>query len=116
GLGPTSDDLTKPSIARIFGRRMILDEEIAAALERRWNARFPAGRFPATNRNGSAPGVWLEDEKGRWVAMIPGIPREMRGMLAEEVLPAIKALSRDSGNAVISGTLRTTGIAESAIA
>ena len=131
GLGPTSDDLTKPSIARIFGRRMILDEEIAAALERRWNARFPAGRFPATNRtqaeipegariltnrHGSAPGVWLEDEKGRWVAMIPGIPREMRGMLAEEVLPAIKALSRDSGNAVISGTLRTTGIAESAIA
>ena len=131
GLGPTSDDLTKPSIAKIFGRRMILDEEIAASLERRWKARFPEGRFPATNRvqaeipegariltnrHGSAPGIWLEDEKGRWVAMIPGVPREMRGMLAEEVLPAIKSLRGDSDSAVVSGTLRTTGIAESAIA
>ena len=131
GLGPTSDDLTKPSIAKIFGRRMILDEEIAASLERRWKARFPEGRFPATNRiqaeipegariltnrHGSAPGIWLEDKKGRWVAMIPGVPREMRGMLAEEVLPAIKSLRGDSDSAVVSGTLRTTGIAESAIA
>ncbi|HEY3133255.1 MAG TPA: competence/damage-inducible protein A [Gemmatimonadaceae bacterium] len=131
GLGPTSDDLTKPSIARIFGRRMLLDEEIAAALERRWKARFPGGKFPATNRtqaeipegagilpnrHGSAPGIWLEDEKGRWVAMIPGVPREMRGMLAEEVLPRIKARSGDSESGVVSGTLRTTGIAESAIA
>jgi nicotinamide-nucleotide amidase len=131
GLGPTSDDLTKPAIATIFGRKMVLDEEIADALERRWKARFPDGRFPATNRtqaeipegariltnrHGSAPGIWLEDDKGRWVAMIPGVPREMRGMLAEEVLPAIQALSSGDGSAVISGTLRTTGIAESAIA
>jgi nicotinamide-nucleotide amidase len=131
GLGPTSDDLTKPSIAKIFGRRMILDEEIALALERRWKSRFPEGKFPATNRvqaeipegaraltnrHGSAPGIWLEDDKGRWVAMIPGVPREMRGMLAEEVLPAIKARRGDSDTAVVSGTLRATGIAESAIA
>ena len=131
GLGPTSDDLTKPSIARIFGRKMVLDEEIAAALERRWKSRFPAGKFPATNRvqaeipegasiltnrHGSAPGIWLEDEKGRWVAMIPGVPREMRGMLAEEVLPRIKVLAGSSDTAVVSGTLRTTGIAESAVA
>ena len=131
GLGPTSDDLTKPSIARIFGRKMELDEEIAAALERRWKSRFPAGKFPATNRaqaeipegaviltnrHGSAPGIWLEDEKGRWVAMIPGVPREMRGMLADELLPRIKALGADPDSAVVSRTLRTTGIAESAIA
>ena len=131
GLGPTSDDLTKPSIAKIFGRKMVLDEEIAAALERRWLARFPGGKFPTTNRSqaeipegagiltnrhGSAPGIWLEDEKRRWVAMIPGVPREMRGMLAEEVLPHIRALMSDTESAVISGTLRTTGIAESAIA
>jgi nicotinamide-nucleotide amidase len=131
GLGPTSDDLTKPAIAKIFGRKMVLDEEIADALERRWKERFPDGKFPATNRtqaeipdgariltnrHGSAPGIWLEDDKGRWVAMIPGVPREMRGMLAEEVLPAIQALSGGDGSAVISGTLRTTGIAESAIA
>src|SRR3954464_15870256 len=76
GLGPTSDDLTKPSIAKIFGRKMVLDEEVADALERRWKTRFPDGALPATNplqaeipdgatsltnRHGSAPGIWLED-------------------------------------------------------
>jgi competence/damage-inducible protein CinA C-terminal domain len=48
--------------------------------------------------------------------MIPGVPREMRGMLAEEVLPAIKSRSKGAESVVLSGTLRTTGIAESAIA
>jgi nicotinamide-nucleotide amidase len=131
GLGPTSDDLTKPSIAKIFGREMKLDEEIATALEKRWRARFPNANFPAnnrtqaeipegarilTNRHGTAPGIWLEDEKGRWVAMMPGVPREMRGMLADELLPAIKARTKGTDTVVHSGTLRTTGIAESAIA
>src|SRR3954470_86307 len=130
GLGPTSDDLTKPAIAAIFGRKMRIDEDIAALLEKRWAARFPNTAFPATNRlqadipegariltnrHGSAPGIWLEDERGRWVAMIPGVPREMRGILAEELLPAIVARA-EVASVVLSGTLRTTGIAESAIA
>lgn len=130
GLGPTSDDLTKPSIAGIFGRKMKLDPEIATALEQRWRARFPTSSYPPsnrmqaeipegaqvlTNRHGSAPGIWLEDEKGRWVAMIPGVPREMRGMLAEEVLPAIRARAKDAASVVLSATLRLTGIAESAV-
>jgi nicotinamide-nucleotide amidase len=131
GLGPTSDDLTKPAIAKIFGREMKLDEAMAARIEERWRARFPNSRFPATNRmqaeipesaliltnrHGTAPGIWLEDERGRWVAMLPGVPREMRGMLAEELLPAIKSRTKGQENVVLSGTLRTTGIAESAIA
>ncbi len=131
GLGPTSDDLTKPAIAKIFGREMKLDEAFATKLEERWRARFPNSRFPATNRtqaeipegaliltnrHGTAPGIWLEDEMGRWVAMMPGVPREMRGMLAEELLPAIKARAKGEESVVLSGTLRTTGIAESAIA
>ena len=131
GLGPTSDDLTKPAIAEIFGRQMKLDESIAAKLEERWRARFPNSRFPTTNRtqaeipegariltnrHGTAPGIWLEDDKGRWVAMMPGVPREMRGMLAEELLPAIKSRAKGEESVVLSGTLRTTGIAESAIA
>jgi nicotinamide-nucleotide amidase len=131
GLGPTSDDLTKPAIAKIFGREMKLDEAIATKLEERWRARFPGSRFPATNRtqaeipegariltnrHGTAPGIWLEDEKGRWVAMMPGVPREMRGMLDEELLPAIKSRGEGADSIVLSRTLRTTGIAESAIA
>src|SRR3954467_13079430 len=50
GLGPTADDMTKPAIAQIFGRKMKLDESIASLLEQRWRARFPHTAFPATNR------------------------------------------------------------------
>ena len=135
GLGPTADDLTKPSIAALFGRGMVLDAGILAALEARWKARFerdlpasnrqqamlPEGARVLVNRHGSAPGVWLEDERGCWVAMLPGVPREMRGMLGDELLPLITARARaESGGAaptvVRSRTLRTTSIAESAVA
>ncbi len=130
GLGPTSDDLTKPAIAGLFGREVRFDKAIAEELEKRWRARFPTSVFPIsnrsqaeipmgatilTNRHGTAPGIWLEDDRGRWVAMLPGVPRELRGMLEEELLPAI-ATRAGEGSAILSGTVRTTGIAESALA
>ncbi len=130
GLGPTADDLTKPSIAALFGRGMLLDESIVDALKARWKARGWPGELPAANRaqamipegatilqnnHGSAPGIWLEDERGRWVAMLPGVPREFRGMTSDTLLPRIVALGA-TGTVVRSLTLRTTGIAESAVA
>jgi len=131
GLGPTSDDLTKPSIAALFGRRMVLDEEHLAWMRRRWLARWPDRPMPEANRqqamipegarklvnhHGSAPGIWLEDERGRWVAMLPGVPREMRGMLADTLLPRIAERLGDVRRVVRSRTLRTTGVAESLVA
>jgi nicotinamide-nucleotide amidase len=134
GLGPTSDDLTKPAIATLFGRAMSLDERILDALRARWKARGWPGELPATNRTqamvpegavilenrfGSAPGIWLEDDRGRWVAMLPGVPREFRGMAEEVLLPRLAArmaAAGDSATVVRSRTLRTTGIAESALA
>jgi nicotinamide-nucleotide amidase len=132
GLGPTSDDMTKPSIAKLFGRGMRMDEQILADLHERWRKRFK-GELPATNRNqamvpegarilvnrhGSAPGIWLEDERGRWVAMLPGVPREMRGMLADELGPLLTSLAaeREKPRVIRSRTLRLTGVAESALA
>lgn len=133
GLGPTSDDLTKPSIAELFGRGMVLDEAIVASLKARWKARGWPGELPAANRNqamipegaeivkndhGSAPGIWLADAQGRWVAMLPGVPREFRGMAREQLLPRIVAHqgAAREGLVVRSRTLRTHGIAESALA
>jgi nicotinamide-nucleotide amidase len=110
-----------------------MDEEILAALEARWLKRFGV-KLPTSNRqqamvpsdctilknnHGSAPGIWLEDNRG-WVAMLPGVPREMRGMLADTLLPRV----RDRQNATATGettvvrsrTLRTANIAESALA
>jgi nicotinamide-nucleotide amidase len=135
GLGPTSDDMTKASIAAIFGKPMIRDEAIVESLRERWaryrrlgpfpesniaQAMIPEGATIIPNKHGSAPGIWLEDEAGRWVAMLPGVPREMRGMLADELLPRIARRMSAGGSTtptvVRSRTLRTTGVAESALA
>jgi len=134
GLGPTSDDLTKESIAAIFGRGMHRDESIVENLKERWKKRGWPGDLPVanlqqamvpdgceilTNNHGSAPGIWLEDERGRWVAMLPGVPREMRGMLADTLLPRITArlsAGAEAPRVIASRTLRTSGIAESALA
>jgi nicotinamide-nucleotide amidase len=98
-------------------------------MEARWRSRFgreipeanrqqamiPEGAAKLRNNHGSAPGIWLEDERGRWVAMLPGVPREMRGMLSDTLLPMLR--ERATGDRVVrSRTLRTTGLAESAIA
>jgi nicotinamide-nucleotide amidase len=134
GLGPTSDDMTKASIAAIFGKPMIRDEAIVDGLRERWARYRRPGAFPESNiaqamipegatiipnKHGSAPGIWLEDETGKWVAMLPGVPREMRGMLADELLPLIATRMPATSAAVTvvrSRTLRTTGVAESALA
>jgi nicotinamide-nucleotide amidase len=76
---------------------------------------IPEGAVKLENRHGSAPGIWLEDERGRWVAMLPGVPREMRGMLDDTLLPRI-AGRITAGTVVRSLTLRTTGVAESLLA
>ncbi len=140
GLGPTSDDMTKPSIAELFGREMVRDEAILQSLHERWarmrrkgpipesnfaQAMIPEGAVIIPNGHGSAPGIWLEDERGRWVAMLPGVPREMRAMVSEQLIPRLSSrMSADgeqvAGNGpppvIMSRTLRTTGIAESALA
>jgi nicotinamide-nucleotide amidase len=130
GLGPTSDDLTKPSIAALFGRGMVLDEAHLAWMETRFRTLFqkpmpaanrqqamlPEGARKLRNNHGSAPGIWLEDDRGRWVAMLPGVPREMRGMLADTLLPLIRERLGDDRRVVRSRTLRTTGLGESFIA
>ena len=129
GLGPTSDDLTKQSIAELFGSDLAIDEAHVEWMKRRWRDRFgrempesnmqqalvPTRGRKLENRHGSALGAWIEDEKGRWVAMLPGVPRELRGMLSDTLLPVLR--ERYRGGAVVrSRTLRTTGIAESLIA
>ncbi len=131
GLGPTSDDSTKPAIARVFGRELYLDEHVLHGIEERFRrygvrgpiptsnrqqALIPAGADIIPNAHGSAPGIWLEDDRGRWVAMLPGVPREMRGVLEDELLPRLRTRVGRESAVVMSRTLRTTGIGESALA
>jgi len=127
GLGPTSDDMTRPAIASLFGRELVADEARWEALRALWKERgrgeippsnrlqvmIPRGAIVLDNRHGTAPGILLEDDQGRWCAMLPGVPREMRGMLADALLPVLANRVGASRRVVRSRTLRTTGIAES---
>jgi nicotinamide-nucleotide amidase len=110
---------------------MVLDEAHLEWMRDRWAKRWPERPMPdanvqqamlpegarkLVNHHGSAPGIWLEDERGRWVAMLPGVPREMRGMLADTLLPLVRERLGDVQRVVRSRTLRTTGVAESLVA
>jgi len=129
GLGPTSDDRTREAIAALFGRALHKDDAVMAQVESRFarlgakmppsnvnQAMIPDGARVLTNRHGTAPGIWLEDEKGRWCVMLPGVPREMRGLLKDELLPILEARVGPDPTVILSRTIRTTGIGESALA
>jgi nicotinamide-nucleotide amidase len=129
GLGPTADDMSVEAVAKLFGRELVRDESIARWLEQRWRglrrgpmpesnykqALVPSGAVIIANPVGSAPGVLVTDERGRWVATLPGVPREARAMFTESLRPHIVALA-GNGSVIRSSTLRTTGVTESAIA
>jgi nicotinamide-nucleotide amidase len=130
GLGPTPDDVTKQAVAERLGRTLYTDQAYLAELEARWVARGRAAPMPKANHTqaetiegadvlpnprGTAPGLWIEDAHGV-VVLLPGVPVEMRGLLAEEVLPRLVARNPVAGVGMHVRTLRTTGIAESAMA
>jgi nicotinamide-nucleotide amidase len=130
GLGPTADDMTVEAVAKLFGRDMLRDDSVARWLEERWLAYRRKGPMPESNYKqamiprgaeiianpvGSAPGVLLTDERGRWVATLPGVPREARAMFMESLRPRIVALA-GGASVVRSAILRTVGIGESSIA
>jgi nicotinamide-nucleotide amidase len=127
GLGPTSDDLTRDAIASLFGRDLQVDEEHLEWMRQRWRSRFnrelpdsnrrqallPAGALKLRNGHGSAPGILMEDPRG-FVIALPGVPRELRGMTDDVLLPLLAERGVGAEElAIVSQTLRTTGIAES---
>ncbi len=130
GLGPTRDDMTKRVVSGLFGARLVVDqiylERLRERFERllgrpmpetnRTQAEIPEGATVLTNRIGTAPGLWLAGELGT-VVMLPGVPREMRVILEEELVPRLEREAQARGSLVIhSQLLRTTGVAESALA
>lgn len=126
GLGPTRDDVTKHAVAELLGMPLEFHEEIwqqlldrfrslgrEPSLTNRSQAEVPRGGTVLRNRWGTAPGLWLESTRGV-VIMLPGVPIEMRNLLAHEVVPR---LAPRAGNLVIrSRTVRTTAIPESTLA
>ena len=126
GLGPTKDDITKTTLAKMFGGQMRTDERVKEHVRsmlalrgiefnelNRSQAEVPESCEVLFNAHGTAPGMWFERD-GKVVISLPGVPFEMRHLMEDEVLPRLK--SRFSLRQVVHRTLITAGIAESMLA
>lgn len=126
GLGPTADDITRQAIARATGASLVLHQPTLANIRRRfsnWGAQMtannqqqalmPSGADIVPNPVGTAPGFCVEKD-GCLLFALPGVPREMKRLMQETVLPRLQA--RAGGAGVIRvRTLRTIGTGESAL-
>ncbi len=102
GLGPTADDITKPLLNEYFGGKMVVDQgalsnvrHIFEKLQRPMiernllQAEVPDVCTVIPNKRGTAPGMWFEKEGHIFVSM-PGVPHEMKGMMTDAVIPALR--------------------------
>lgn len=126
GLGPTKDDITKKTLAELFGSRLVCDQTVADHVRRMLEARgieynrlnrdqalVPACCTVLFNAHGTAPGMWFE-QNGKVVVSLPGVPFEMEHLMTDEVMPRLKA--RFSLRQIVHRTLITAGLAESMLA
>jgi len=125
GLGPTADDITKEVCCKVMGFELVIDDEILAGIEsyfitknikmpesNKKQAFVPLNGIVFRNKNGTAPGIACE-KAGKCIILLPGPPRELVPMFNNDVKPF---LSRYSDGVIISHTVRTFGIGESAMA
>ncbi len=125
GLGPTKDDLTKEVTAKVFGRKLYMDERSKARIqdyfekikskkvtENNWKqALVPEGAIVIDNLNGTAPGLILEDkERGKAAILIPGPPNEMKPMFEHDIAPY---LNKKQPEGIYSHMVKVCGIGES---
>ncbi|MCQ5129310.1 competence/damage-inducible protein A [Butyricicoccus faecihominis] len=122
GLGPTLDDLTKETLARVFGKEMELHQPSLDRIVGFFNkigkpmtknnekqAWLPAGCTVFTNLWGTAPGCAFEAD-GKHVLMLPGPPRECNPMWKECAMPYLYPLA---GGCIVSRNIRVFGLGES---
>ena len=123
GLGPTDDDITRETVAAVFGLPLEEDEGVVASIRARFAARglpmpainrrqalVPRGAAALANAKGTAPGLWIERAGAACVAL-PGPPRELRPMLEAVARDRIAPLS--GGHGIFRRVLRVTGRTES---
>lgn len=125
GLGPTEDDLTRETCARVLGRELDFEPRIKEAIELRFRrlgrpmsrtnlkqCYVIRGAEVLPNDRGTAPGLWIENGAARLV-LLPGPPAELVAMFEASVMPKLKVLS--GGRLTVRRTIKITGLGESAM-
>lgn len=126
GLGPTSDDITKPCLCKYFKCGLTMNVEALAHVTEffksrgreltevnRQQAMLPEACEKIDNPNGTAPGMWFNKGKKVFVSM-PGVPHEMKKMMKDFVLPRIK--KEFNPPVIFHKVISTVGIGESMLA
>jgi nicotinamide-nucleotide amidase len=125
GLGPTVDDITAETVARLINKRLILDKTILKTLREYFKIRkygfppenvrqayVPEGAKWVANKIGTAPGLIIKYE-GRTIICLPGPPGELEPMFERRIIPHIRKMR---GAWIIkSRAIKTTGLAESRV-
>lgn len=122
GLGPTQDDLTKETAAKVMGRPLVEDararkeiEDFMAkrsrnVTENNWKqALVPEGSIVLYNPNGTAPGIIMEED-GQRIILLPGPPNELIPMFEEQVYPYLHEIQPET---ICSKMVKLCGIGES---
>ena len=125
GLGPTVDDMTRQGVANATNRTLVfhqdLLDEIAARFagfrsnmtdNNRRQAYLPEDALLIENPVGTAP-CFLVEHEGKIIISLPGVPREMKFLLAERIVPLLK--ERYQLGVIKAFNLQTAGIGESAL-
>ena len=127
GLGPTKDDITKPTLCRYFGGQLVHDEATARNVEQivagrhlklndytRAQAMVPSSCRVIQSQCGTAPLMWFE-RNGKVLVSMPGVPYETETMLVREVIPQLMEHFHHDVD-IEFRHLMVTGIIESALA
>jgi nicotinamide-nucleotide amidase len=127
GLGPTQDDITREAIAEVMGVPLRRDETVARVIGDLFRTRgramsdnnlrqadVPDGAIVIPQTRGTAPGL-ICPVGGQVVYAVPGVPHEMREMVARAVIPDLQRRSGTTAT-ILSRTLRTWGLSESGLA
>jgi nicotinamide-nucleotide amidase len=127
GLGPTQDDITRQAIAEVMGVELVRDDAVVERIRSMFGSRgrdmaannllqadVPVGARPMATQPGTAPGL-ICPIGDKVLYAVPGVPSEMREMVAAEVIPDLQERSGERA-AIVSRVLRTWGLAESTLA
>lgn len=126
GLGPTKDDITKNVVCDYFKiplvmhqptldhiSKMFKDRGFTLTEVNRKQAEIPENAIVLQNDNGTAPGLWIE-QNGKILIMMPGVPFEMKAIFSKNVIPLLE--KRINPNSIIiHKEIITAGIGESAL-
>ncbi len=126
GLGPTSDDITKETLAEYFGTRLVMNQEVLEEVttritrrnlemneNNRRQAMVPEGCRVLANHAGTAPAMLFEKD-GKLIVSMPGVPSEMKHIMQEHVLPMVAAMT--GGSTIIHRNIMTFGTFEAKLA